>query len=345
VDVVGDTVISTASDNTLNGIDINTGALLWEVGLGAESSTGGQSSPVCVGVLCYASGSGGDFSAFNVITRKAIWTMSSTKTRFRSVVGDYVIAAENFFDNNQSGIVVSSRHDASEIHSFKLSDVVWANPRVHGSKLFVPTEVALEVYDLGSWELLWTAPFFGESGFYRAGNLTFAANVVALNSTIETTGDDLLDERVLVGLNINTGALLWSIKIGDIDAFAFNPQSDGTTIYSAVAELERIAGFKTKKGYPFAVEPASGNILWSRRNHIAEGPLVAAGQMFVPDLFDSSVGGAGENYFGFASLDVRNGDVSMRAPSVKPNYAIGPVLVHNEKVYRPEPFVGWADAP
>jgi len=148
VDVVGNTVIATASDNTMNGIDINTGEWLWEVGLGASNVERGQSSPVCAGDLCYASGSGGEFVAFNIRTQKPVWSMFNTKTRYRLIVGDYIIAAGDFYESNRSAIVVSNRHDGSELHTFDLNDIAYANPRVYGSMLFVPTEGSLQAFDL-----------------------------------------------------------------------------------------------------------------------------------------------------------------------------------------------------
>jgi len=146
-------------------------------------------------------------------------------------------------------------------------------------------------------------------------------------------------------LDVNTGTLLWSINSGEITRFPFDPQSDGTTIYFAVVESQIIVGFRSIKGYPFAVDPATGNKLWQSDNYIGDEPLVAAGQLFVTEIFDSSVGGVGDSYSGFASLDARTGAVSMRAPRVDDNNALGPVLVHNNQVHRPEPLVGWTDIP
>lgn len=343
VDVVGNTIIATATDNTLNGIDINTGELLWEVGLGASDRTGGQSSPVCAGEVCYASGSGGEFGAYNVSTQQPGWSITDRKTRYTLIVGDYVIRAGDYYESNRSAIVVLNRHDGSEQHSIKLNDIAWGRPRVYGSMLFVPTEGTLEAYDISTWQLVWKAPFFGEQGFYRTGNLTFAGNVVAFNTTIDTDDDDSLDEYVLVGLDVNSGALMWSINSGEITSYRFDPQSDGTTIYSAVSEYYSVAGYSSKRGTPFAVDPATGNILWQSTEEISDDPTVAAGQLFVTRVTGS--GGVGNFYSGFGSLDARNGAVSMRAPRVNDYDALAPVLVHNNQAYRPEPFVGWTDIP
>jgi len=345
VDVVGNTVVATATDNTMNGIDINTGELLWEATLGATDFGGGQSSPVCAGEVCYANGSGGDIGAINIRTQQTLWSKSDRRTRYRLFVGDYIIAAGDYYESNRSAIVVLNRHDGSEQHSFQLNDIAWARPRVYGSMLFVPTEGSLQAYDINTWQLVWNSPFFGEQGFYRTGNLTFAGNVVAFTTSIETTGDDSVDEYVLVGLDVNTGALMWSVNGGEFTNYKFDPQSDGTTIYSAVSEYQSTAGYEAKHGLPFAVDPATGNKFWQGTDEISDDPLVAAGQLFVTRIFDSSVGGVRDNYVGFASLDARTGAVSMRAPRVNEYDALAPVLVHNNQVHRPEPFVGWTDIP
>lgn len=85
--LIGDKVVVTADDNTLNVIDVNTGRYVWEFGLGLYEVFGADVEAHCAPDICYAIGSGGDLFAVDVESQRSLWSHSffgrSGFTRFR----------------------------------------------------------------------------------------------------------------------------------------------------------------------------------------------------------------------------------------------------------------------
>lgn len=345
VDVVDNMVIATANDNTINGINATTGEFLWEYGLGRYDVFGDESTAICVNPICYAVGSGDELSALNVVNENLLWgfDLRSVSSNAIDEIGpamsvgeDHVYIVGNFANIGASTLLVFDRHTGDIVERINLDGYRSSEAKQVGSTLLIPTWESLLAYDTDTWTPLWSTNFNGENnGLYRTYSLVVAGNVVAFSSAAETTGDDDLDKRFTVGVDINTGSIIWTVDSGDFSGLRFDPQSDGTNFYTAYTVYSSLGGFRQKKGYPMAIDAQTGSVLWKHdRLNVSYEPLAAAGHLFFHDAFVPSIfTGFDDYYSGFTGLNMNTGQVVMTAPGVRTIYSSTPTLVHNNKVY------------
>ena len=351
VEVVGDQIVVTTDDNALNGFDLNTGSLKWEYFLGDYDTFGEVSSEFCAGTTCYAIGSGYEISAVNVEDEKTIWfkdfvteekEIGWSATVSLSVIGDYVFVVGDFDTTRNSTLTILNRETGSVVNKIAFNDYVFSTPRLIGSSIIVPTDNSLRAYNVNTMDLLWQTGFNGENGLRRVFPLTVAGNVVSFVSLVDNDNDDRADRWVLVAVDAGSGSILWTHDAGDAEGLRFNPQSDGTTIYAVEAEDSNTLGYQQKEGKPFAVDAATGRLVWKNDSVDAKHePLVAAGHLYFGDMF---VGAAvGNSYSGFTAMDKHTGKVVMGALNLSSPYTEAPVMVHNNKIYRPDPWPSYID--
>ncbi len=269
----------------------------------------------------------------------------SQLTQTIMIADDRVYVVGNYHHVDRSTLTIMNRFTGEVALSFDLKDYAYATPRLVGSVLVVPLWGSLRGYDNQSMQLLWETDFDGLNfGLYRTSPIAVAGNVIAFESFIETNGDDFFDERRLVAVDVNSGAILWAVNSGDADGFRFNPESDGVNFYGAVTEYGNVAGYRTKQGRPFAVNAQSGQIVWkSPENGInitaKESPLAAAGLLYFTDAYHYNENNDQHN--GMVVVDARNGAPTMLAnmPTI---YQSPPVMVHNNRVIRPQPWPGYS---
>ncbi len=356
--LIGDKVVVTADDNTLNVIDVNTGQYLWEFWLGLDEIFGADVEAYCAPDICYAIGTGGDLFAVDVESQRSLWSHSflagpgllgvdSQLTQSIMIADDRVYVVGNYEYEQTSSLTIMNRFTGEVALSFELNDYAWASPRLVGSILVVPTARSLRAYDNQSMRLLWETDFNGLNfGLYGTSPVAVAGNVIAFDSFVETNGDDFFDERRLVAVDINSGAILWTVNSGDADGFRFNPESDGVNFYGAVTEYGNVGGFRTKQGRPFAVNAQSGQIVWkSPENGInitaKDSPLAAAGLLYFTDAYHYNENH--DQHSGMVVVDARNG-ASIMLANMPTIYQSPPIMVHNNKVIRPQPWPGYTQS-
>lgn len=300
IDVANGTIISVANNNGIYGLDIETGEVLWGGPLGSFKSTsaGNPSPPVCVDDFCYAMGNGGELVAINVASQTILWTTDLIpEAEVRLNINPLLVTNDTIFASaadSTSGLFMVSRSTGNIEQELENGVASRA-----GDLLLIRGQPpGLRAYDFETLEPVWSFSSLVVSTPAVAGDvIAFHAQEL---SVAETEG------QRIVGIDRRDGSFLWEREAGTMQSF-FHPVSDGQYFYSHFAEPCR--GEFCKSGYPMALNPSDGSLVWTNEDAKNKGlaPVVVNGRLMYDDL-STFTGGIGLQT-GVASLNAANGSI------------------------------------
>ena len=280
IDIAGNTLISVSNTNGLYGVDINTGETLWETALGRLKDGGGidhPSAPVCADNICYAMGNGGELVAFDVTTQIKLWTNDLFPNADDHLdINPLLVVDDKIFagggrSSTVFGDVTPQLFVVSRLTGEVESELEFGFPTLAGDLLLIRGQPpGLRAYDLDTMQAIWS---FSAS---IVSPPAIAGNVIAFH-TSDITVDAAQAQRI-VGISRNNGSLLWLQEAGALQSFSA-PVSDGRLIYSHFGEI--CFNSPCQIGYPRALNPADGSIVWENRDIENRGlaPVVVEGQL------------------------------------------------------------------
>ena len=288
VDMANGLIISASDDNGINGINSETGEVLWGAPLGSWQDTFGRdlSPPVCVDNLCYGMGTGGELIAFDVTSRTTLWTTDLfPEADARLDIDPLLVTDERIFAGAKRfstafGDVTPRLFMVSRLTGEVEIELEYGLPSLAGDLLLIRGLIpGLTAYDFDTLQHVWSF----ESQI--TSTPAVADDVIAIHAQ-DITVDESQGQRV-VGIDRRDGSLLWIREAGTMQSF-FRPVSDGQRFYSHFA-TPCFPGPCTS-GYPMALNPADGSVIWVNEDVDNKGPapIVVNGQLIYDDIFSSN---------------------------------------------------------
>lgn len=344
-DIVDDIWVSMTEGNYFVLHDVNTGEFLGEIYLGRNSVLDTPSAPVCAGNICYVLSGIYELLAYEIDSEepsaRLLWEKVIFDKGFDNgepnmaqivVAKDQVYVAGDMTAPNTTSIWAINRYTGITERSVKILSPLNGTPLLAADKLIVPLADALTALDLSTFNQLWTTGFQGESGFYRTGTPSLAGSVLAFSSyTLKNQTDDYFDRLNYVGVNVNTGAILWAVDAGDARGYTFAPQSNGSSFFGVSSEYRILSGFRSRTGTPMAIDALSGRVLWNKNARAKHTPLVVGNHVYFSYLSVQD---------GLVGLSAATGEVNYTTTGNVASFASTPMLVSGGKVHR----YSWAPA-
>ena len=343
LDVIGDTVYSTADDNTINAIDLETGELLWDVLLGKAYFSEYPSGVVCDSETCWARGSTGVMMAVSATDGTVKWSRplhpngagnenelngsDLLVTSDRIYQSIYKHGTSLFPDVVEPSFIVIDRNDGSIIKQMDLEYTAYGVPSVIGDTLLISTWGEVLAYGKNSFELLW-----------RINDPAHVYTTATVVGNVFAVGVSDANDHYIVGFDLNSGQQLWAVPAGSSDN-AYSSTTDGTLVYAMVGERDTSTYYTPPGEAAMAINPADGSIVWIKDGlSFARNPLVAFGHAYYGFYWDVLDEQANRNPDGLTSVNARTGDVEwvnsrLDTPGVD-WFTTTPVLVHEGVSYR-----------
>lgn len=339
-EIVGNYWIGSTDTNYFVIHNVNTGDFVDEAFMGGRDSVfESPSAVVCAERLCYVMNNVYDLFAFEIFPESnpfigaLIWKKSLFDHEDRDLnIAQIVVAKDHIYiagDMDQAGttsIWAVNRFTQEIDQSTIINSPAFGTPLVTDTKIIVPVGEALVALNIETFETLWVADFSGTNGLYRTSTPSIAGSVVAVSSfVLENPSDDNFDRRHYVGVDVNTGSILWSTDVGDAGGFQFAPQSNGVNFFGAVTEVSNTLGFRSRRGDPIAIEAATGRVLWTRDDFVKNSPLAVGDRVYFVDMFENS---------GLVGLSASTGEVVYNALGSVGQFPATTALYHNGQIHR-----------
>lgn len=341
-DVIDDVAIISATDNTLNAVDLKSGSFLWELSLG---DGGGElpSVPSCSSSHCLVIGGDNVLRAVEPATASVIWATSldlnsgslrATGFRHPLVTRELIYVATDY-EGAEYRLNIYSRGNGRLQSSVPFSKQIYAAPTILNDRMLVVAEDQFIALDLTDFSVLWQNMFVGMSIPAIVGRTAVITIQDGLNNYIPT-------KFGTAAIDIDTGQILW-VEPGPALNYTYRPSSDSSMILTLRPEEQLILPGATvvspEAGVPVAIRASDGAQLWEHEGigHTDSEPLVVPGFVFVPHFYSIQ-----NRSLGLAAIDSRTGaikwfensgfagDVSRQVRET--------ILVHGGRVYRSEEF-------
>jgi len=339
LDIIGNTVYSTADDNTVNAIDLNTGKLLWEVRLGNPRNREIPTGVVCDQETCWAKGATGLLMAVSAVDGSEKWSIplhpdgrnseeelngsDLLVTSDRGYLNTYKLSTPLFPSSVAPSLFIIDRSDGSIIKRVDLDYPAYSVPRVEGDTLVVSTVGEILAFDKNSFQLLWRI---------NDPALRYTGAVIVNNVVVSGTYDS--NDHYIVGIDLASGQQIWSVPAGSSEN-PYTSTTDGTLIYAMVGEFYSGPWYSPPGEAAMAINPLNGNIVWVDEGlSFAVNPLVALGHAYYGYHWDIRDGNAD----GVTSVNARTGKIEwVNAKLDTPGldwFTRTPMLVHEGISYR-----------
>lgn len=305
--VGGNTVYAGAEDNSMNAVDLASGALIWETPLGRyENSTLASPQVVIRDSTIYGVGIPGVLAARDLAQAAVRWdyamSPSGETDGYYSQVGRPLVTADRIYIGTHSSLDQNYLHaidrtTGARIWRLELPDAMSGTPLLVGNRLLVPAG-DLYALDPANGAVLWS---FAQEPLSRgASTPAIAGNVVLVQGA-----DDVADGR-LYALDLATGARKWAIDAGNDYAGIYTPLVVGGVVLG-VSERGS-SQWPTGNGIPFAADIATGAIVWSNPDvSVESSPVFANGRLFFH----------GQNFKGTGGIDNNVGLMMLDGPTGK----------------------------
>ena len=337
VDVMDNTIYLTTERNQLAAYDLSTGRYLWDVPLGEFTrSFDLPTAPVCGEGRCYALGVTGILSSFDgngqVMWATDLGQVSDNGERIRPpnllVTSDTIYASTSVAESDRN-LYVIDRDDGTVQQIIQLQHTSISVPEISGDKIVVPTLRGYQVFNRENLDELWRIERGPEIGLTRA---TIVNNTMVFTEFLFSEFAGILGENEegqrIVGLDLDSGVQKWAVPAGRND-IPFDQSTDGNVVYGAMSIT--CSTFSACNARPMAIDPDTGQVLWSRRHVVQFAPLAVPGFLFYGDITDVE---AEDLRFGVTAVDPSNGDVRWVSRLNPPRNSTPPVLVHRGQVFR-----------
>jgi len=342
-DVINDEVYVTANDNTLKAYSATSGKRHWNMSLGWNHPAGLASPAVCVAPICYVRDTANEIVAVDVDTQTVLWTRAIETSREKKfpangeailVSGGRVFLTTRLHEEERSALKVLNRFTGKIEKTIYYGNNETYTPVIVNSMLIVPIENSLLAYDLESLELLWQSDFIGTGGIAGTGEIVIAENTIVFNArSVNDAGK--VNGRILVGVDLNSGSINWTLSGGLDSSTHFTPQTNGKIIYTAITTPCDELAIGCRVGNPIAIEATTGNTLWKTRNVVYTDPLVASGRVFFSTWAENATL---NNDTQFVSLNALSGAVTMQASNTSGAASMPPMLKNQQSINRIAPF-------
>lgn len=317
VEVIGNQMLISARDNSINSFDINTGNFVWDYPIGDYSFGWDIGSPVCDANICYIRGARGVVAAVNTLTRRTVW---ETNVSANPNEDDILDGSDPVIYNEK--IYVATYSDGGGFNAFSppTLHVLDAATGAIEMEMDIPTSLKPPGYDsrtvypfqpiiFGNFLLfsggdlaafnadtlapVWTAGLYGASIPVFSGGL-----FVTHTSFVDRPTDD---QPHIVGIDPSTGQIVWSLFTG-ITGSSYHPVSDGLSVFTP---LFNCSGNGCAI-FPVAIDGATGRLNWISTDVILDGispPLLAGNALFYTDLVPNPSSGWGRGLGMISKLD------------------------------------------
>lgn len=339
-DVVNDVALLSATDNTLNAIDISSGSFLWELSLGDSFRGLNPSVPSCSSTLCYLVGGGNDLIAVDPSNASIVWSTSldlnngqlqATDFRHPLITDQLIYVGVDYGDGSYS-LNVYSRTDGRLHSSVQFAKQIYGTPTIHDDKLLIVAEDVFYALDLETFSVLWQTEFTGLSIPALVGNTA----VVSIRDDI----DQYVSTKFgTVGISLDTGRVVWALE-GTPWNSVYRPSSDDSIVIALEPADPTILSLTgTTFGIPNGIRASDGANVWTHTNigRTEYVPLVVPGHLFFVTYVNAQT-----TQQGITSMNSRTGAINWFentgfAEEVN-RYSTETMLVHDGEVYRSEEF-------
>lgn len=330
--IVGGTIYAGAEDNSVNAIDLATGALEWESPLGRfENSTLAEPEVVIRDSYAYAAGLNGLFASIELATGAHQWGYAMSPTgqtdSYYSQIGKPLVTADRIYIGTHDSLETNYLHaidraTGARIWRLELADAMSGTPQLAGNTLLVPAG-DLHAMDPATGAIRWTFPQY---------ELTRGAStpVVAGDVVLVQGATDVADGR-LYCLELATGALRWSIDAGNDYAGVYTPLVMNGVVFGVYERGSSQWPFGN--GLPFLADLATGAVIWRNADVSVEtSPVWANGRLYFHGQNFKGTGGI-DNNVGLLALDATTGAFVALDNYFRYSRSVRPIVVATNGVF------------
>jgi len=323
-----------SDDNSVNAIDVNTNAFLWDTPMLEYDNALGISNTNCDDGICYTSGGFGVVVALLEGSGDIKWYYSTDlKGELDDVLNDattpivyedkvYIFSEEDFLGYYPAYMHVLDKETGTLLNKVELPNDISSVPVIENDILYLPAKNMYAI-DINTLNVLWSFEADGVS----APQITQDKVVF---SGIPT--DDII-HSVLYCVDKETGAFIWG-KDNGFDTI-WSPTVVENVIFGA---REKGSAFPFRNGRPIAVRLSDGEELWYRDSVSCDTtPVYANGMLFFHGHNIGASSDIDENV-GLIAMDANTGEVVWLNNVFGNDYANTPIVIAQNGVFGPGYF-------
>jgi outer membrane protein assembly factor BamB len=325
-----------AGDNSINVIDTKAKSLLWDLPLGRYEQTS-LSEPVMVVEkgIAYAVGLPGVLTAIDLSTKKAKWELplspsGASDGYYGSSMSRPTMTADTLYLGTHSSIdqnYLFAVDRASGTRKWRREiETISGGIKVVGDKndkLLVPARDLL-LLDAATGNTLWTL---------KMEKLSRGAStpIVIGGDSIFVQGAVGVAEGRLFCVSLASGEVRYEVKAGNDYAGRYSPSSIGNVVFGVYERGN--AQTAQGNGKPFAIDAATGKILWENSRVSIDGSLVYANGLLYAHGQNFDGKGSIDNNVGLLTLDAKTGRLLALDNYFRFSSALSPIVIADNGIF------------
>ncbi|MDO6807637.1 PQQ-binding-like beta-propeller repeat protein [Zobellia galactanivorans] len=332
------TIYVTSDDNSINALSVADRRFLWDrYMLEFNFGSMGETRPICIDGVCYASGGSGVVVAVDEATGNLKWYYTTDPNgkldyvlnvnKPPIVYGDkvYVFSNKGYYSNLPAYLHILDKETGGLIQKQKLPYEPSGVPVFMENTMYLPAK-NLYVIDLDTLNTLWMFEANGVGTPFVSGD-KLVVSAIPYGQSIGS---------VLYCLDKNTKSILWEVETGANSLWA--PLIVGNVVFSNYDKGTNFPSATNAK--PFALDLRNGEELWKNEDVSVDfSPVYANGILFTHghDILRNK---NDEDSVGLLAMDANTGETLWLNPLFRFGSHIVPLVVADNGVFGPSYYRG-----